>query len=167
MISEKIDIKNNNWILYNVSIFKENALDKKSDKMTLSTNFNINKINNLFSNLSSLTFWELNELKKDYQKLGYSYLEINTHKQKIYSYPLYLTLMCVLSSILMFNIGYNKPKVFNLIAGVLLSVIIYYVNFFFNFLGDSQKIPLIISIWLPLLILFLISAIGIVTINEK
>ena len=63
--------------------------------------------------------------------------------------------------------SFNKPKIFNLVFGILLSVLIYYINFFSNLLGENGKIPIILSIWLPLLILVLLSCIGLIRINEK
>ena len=75
--------------------------------------------------------------------------------------------MSVFSSIIMLNIKRNKPKIFNLILGILLSVMIYYINYFSNLLGESEKLPITISVYMPLIILVLFSGIGLVRINEK
>ena len=131
------------------------------------TNFNSDKIKNLFSNLSAQTFWELQDLKKNYKSIGYSTTEIDVHRQKIYSYPVYLMVMTMMSAIIMLNIKQNKPKIFHLIVGILLSVFIYYINFFANILGQNDRIPVTVSIWIPLIILTLLSSIGLVRINEK
>ena len=110
---------------------------------------------------------DLNKLKRDYQSLGYSTLEVDAHKLKIFTYPVYLMIMTVFASIIMLNIKRNKPKIFNLILGILLSVIIYYINYFSNLLGESERMPVNISVYMPLLILILISLVGLVRINEK
>ena len=44
---------------------------------------------------------------------------------------------------------------------------IYYINHFFGIIGRSETIPLMVSIWIPLLILLIISTVGLVRINEK
>ena len=67
----------------------------------------------------------------------------------------------------MFNTSYNKSKIANLVIGILLSVIIYYVNYFFNLMGINEKVPVILSVWFPFIILILLSGIGLVKINEK
>ena len=54
-----------------------------------------------------------------------------------------------------------------LIFGIFMSVIIYYVNYFSSLLGNNGILPIHISIWMPLLILFLICNIGLLKINEK
>ena len=131
------------------------------------TNFDKQKISTLFSNLSSLNILDLNQLKKDYKNLGYSNILVNAHQLKIYSYPIYLAIMVCLSSILMFNVRYNKSKIFNFIIGIFISVIIYYVNFFFKLLTESEKIPITVSVWAPQIILLLIACIGLVKVNEK
>jgi lipopolysaccharide export system permease protein len=67
----------------------------------------------------------------------------------------------------MFNIGYQKKSIFKITLGIFISVIIYYINYFFNILGTSEKIPLILSILLPLIILSIINITSIVKLNEK
>ncbi len=165
--AEKVDIENNNWIIYQPSVTKENETTQKKEKIIFETNFNKQKISNLFSNLSSLNILDLNELKKDYKTLGYSNILVNAHQLKLYSYPIYLAIMVCLASILMFNVKYNKSRIFNLILGIFISVIIYYVNFFFKLLTESEKIPIMVSVWAPQIILLLIALIGLVKVNEK
>ena len=61
----------------------------------------------------------------------------------------------------------DGSKILNITLGIFLSVVIYYVNYFSSLLGTNGKIPIILSIWLPLIILFIISSIGLVRLNEK
>ena len=109
----------------------------------------------------------LNKVKKDYDSMNYSTTEINSHIQKIFSYPIYLMIMTILSATIMMNIRYDKPKVFHLIFGILLSVVIYYIHYFLSVLGKSEKIPITVSIWMPIILLTIISSIGLIRINEK
>ena len=125
-------------------------------------NFSYEKISNLFSNLSSLNILALRKVKKDYDAMNYSTTEINSHIQKIFSYPIYLMIMTILSATIMMNIKYDKSKVFHLIFGILLSVIIYYIHYFLGVLGKSEKIPIAVSIWMPIILLTIISSIGLI-----
>ena len=135
--------------------------------MIIKTHFNQNKINNLFKNLSSLNIFELLQLEKDYKSLGYSTNEIKSQLHKLISFPIYLTLMSLLSSVIMFNIGRNKPIIFHIMLGILLSTLIYYFYYLFGLMGETGKIPLITSTWLPFLLLAIFISIGLVRINEK
>ena len=87
----------------------------------------------MFSDLSSLNIIQLNKLKKDYDNLGYSLTNINIHIQKLVAYPIYLTVMTIFASVVMLNIKRNKSKLFHIVLG-LLSVLIYYVNYFLVYL---------------------------------
>jgi lipopolysaccharide export system permease protein len=165
--ADEIDITNNIWHIDSAVFSKYDSLEKSVNNLKFLTNFNYEKINNLFSNLSSLNIIELNKIKKDYEAMNYSTTEINSHIQKIFSYPIYLMIMTILSATIMMNIKYDKPKVFHLISGILLSVIIYYIHYFLSVLGKSEKIPVVASIWMPIILLTIISFIGLIRINEK
>ena len=164
--SYKVDISKYEWKIYKPTILI-NGEENKEIELTLTSNFDLKKINSLFSNLSSLTLIDLFDLRKSYKNLNYSLIDIDSHLYKVASYPLYLTLITILSAIIMFNIGYQKNSFFKITFGILLSVIIYYVNYFLNVLGTNEKIPLILSIFMPLIILSIINFISIIKINEK
>ena len=164
--SEKVDITSKNWIIFNPTILNGSS-QSSIDKIMLQSNFDLQKINSLFSNLSSLSIIDLIKLRKSYMSLNYSVTDINSHLLKIISYPLYLTLITIFSAIIMFNIGYQKNTFFNIILGIFLSVIIYYINNFLNVLGTNERIPLTLSIFLPLVILLIINFISIIKLNEK
>ena len=165
--SEKINIDNKKWILDEPLITNNNISKKIEDKFEFETNFDKQKINNLFSNISTLNIMELFNLKKDYQKLGYSSDEITIHLLKLFSTPFFYGVLTILSSIIMFRFKKDKSLIFHILLGILMSVIIYYVNFMFSSLGNSGKIPVVTSIFLPILFISLISIIGLISINEK
>ena len=164
--SKNADIKTNDWKLSEVTYLKNNQVEKFENK-TIFSNFNYEKINNLFSNLSSLSILELIELRKNYKQINYSTAEIDKHLQKLISYPFYLFLMTVLSSIVMFNSKEFKSITFNVIVGLFFCVIIYYLNNLIQTLGSTEKIPLFISNWIIFVLLAIFNSILIININEK
>ena len=164
--SKKVDISSKNWKILNPTLFK-NGSQNIFEELIIESNFDLQKINNLFSNLSSLTMLDLITLRTSYISLNYSVTDINSHLLKIISYPIYLTLITIFSAIIMYNIGYQKNTFFKITLGIFLSVIIYYINNFLIILGTNEKIPLILSIFLPLIILSIINFISIIKLNEK
>ena len=164
--SEKVDITSKKWKIFNPIILKGNS-QSSLDELVLQSNFDLQKINGLFSNLSSLSIIDLITLRKSYISLNYSVTDINSHLLKIVSYPVYLTLITIFSGIIMFNIGYQKNTFFKITLGIFLSVIIYYINNFLSALGTNEKIPLTLSIFLPLIILLIMNFISIIKLNEK
>ena len=164
--SDKIDIKNNEWLIYDATIFKDNV-SQKSDLIKFKSNFNQKRIESLFSNLSSLSLLKLINLKKNYKSLNYSTIEVDMQIYKVATYPLLLVIMTILSSIIMLNTKKSSSKVIKIIIGLFFSVAIYYINNFFNVMGSTEKLPLMISIWTPIIFLSLINLIMLVNINEK
>ena len=167
IISKKVDISSSNWKVLNPRISSNNITKESDETYYISTHFDKKKISTLFRNLSSLNINQLQKLNKDYKSLGYSTAEIDSHINKLLSFPFYVSIMTVLSSIIMLNLKRNKSIIFHIILGILLSVTVYYLYFLFNLFGVNAKIPLLLSIWLPLLILTFFILIGLVRINEK
>ncbi len=164
--SEKINIKNYEWIIYDAKIFKGNFISNEK-KLILKSNFNYERIQGLFSNLSSLSIFELYELKKNYNLLGYSTIEVDIEIHKLFSFPFYFVLMTIFSSIIMFNSKNLKNTTFKISLGLFSSVFIYYINNFFYVLGNTEKIHFVAAVWFPLAILSLINVLMINNINEK
>ena len=164
--SDKINIQNREWIAYDVTIYENNIVTKKPILKIIS-NFDYEKIQSLFSNLSSLSLFELFNLKKNYKSLNYSTTEVDLQLLKVISYPIYLTLMTILSSVIMYATKRLKGSTFKISFGLFASVVIYYINNFFNVMGKTEKISLIPSIIVPLVILILINSIFLYRINEK
>ena len=165
--ADKINIESKIWKSENVLINDEKDSNKRINNYKLNTNLNFQDINSLFSNLTSLSIFELSNLKNKYDSINYSSIEVDSAIQKIFSFPFYLMLMTILSSTIMMNIRQNRTKIFHLIFGILISVIIYYLSFFFEELGKNEQVPVIVSIWVPLLMIGVVSMINLVRINEK
>jgi len=164
--SDKIDIKDNEWLIYNPTIFKNNT-SQKTDLIKFKSNFNQKRIESLFSNLSSLSLLKLIDLRKNYKLLNYSTVDVDIQIYKIATYPLFLVIMTILSSIIMLNTKKSGSKIIKIIIGLFFSVLIYYINNFFNVMGSTEKLPLMVSIWTPIIFLSLINLIMLVNINEK
>tara|TARA_Y100001958_G_C21225129_1_gene550544 strand:+ start:525 stop:1598 length:1074 start_codon:yes stop_codon:yes gene_type:complete len=164
--SDKIDISKNNWEILDAKVYRENNYEKLP-LLNLKTNFDVNRVQTLYSNLSSLSFLELIELRNNYIKLNYSTTDVDLFMLKLISYPLYLFLIALFSSLIMFNIKQIKGSTFKILVGLFFSVIIYYLNNFSYVLGSIEKISLILSIFLPLLILATINSLMLYRINEK
>ena len=167
IISNRIDISEKNWVIYNVILTDLNNFSKKFDTIYMKSNFDIERINNLFSDLTALTYFELNKLENDYNNIGYSTDEIRVKKHSLYSAPIFFLTMSIIGMIIMINYKFKKILLLNIFIGVLCSVLIYYLFNFFNILGINNKIPLIFSVWFPVLFLTSLSIIGIITFNEK
>ena len=165
--SNQINIYKKDWIVRDPTITKDNISKKKETDLVIKTNFNSEKIKSLFSNISTLNLLELFDLKNDYEKLGYSSDEIVIHLLQLVTTPIFYGVLTILSSIIMFNFRKDRSLIFHIILGIFMSVLIYYMNFMFSSLGNTGKIPIIVSIFLPILFISIIATIGLIRVNEK
>ena len=166
IVGKKIDISNKEWKIFNAEIYENNE-KINYDNLKITTNFDYQIIQNLFSNLSSLSLIELIELRKNYKSLNYSLIEIDIQLLKLATFPIYLVLMTIFSSIIMLGTKEFKSSILKISLGLFFSVIIYYLFNFFNVLGKTEKINLISSIIIPLVLLFLTNSIMMRKLNEK
>ena len=167
IFAKNVDISNDTWIIENPIIFRNNRQTNLEKNILLNTHFNIKKINSAFRNLNSFNLFQLIDIKNENMSLGYSSQDIDLHFLKIISLPIYFTILVIISSLIMLNIKKNKPYIFHVLLGISLSVIIYYINNIFNVFGLTNKIPIYLSIFFPMIFLGIISIVGLIRINEK
>ena len=166
IVSPKIDISDKNWIIYEAKVFDRNT-KQKFEIVEMTTNFDYLVIQNLFSNLSSLSILELLELRKNYKSLNYSLIEIDIQLLKLISFPIYLMLMTIFSSVIMMSTKELRSSIIKISIGLFFSVIIYYLFNFFNVLGKTEKINIFISVLLPIILLTVVNSLMIRRFNEK
>ena len=165
--AKKANIISKNWYLENVSLIDKNGNKENYKSLVYNSSFNGEIISNLFSNLNALNIYELHTLSNSYSKIGYSNTEIKIHLNKIYSMPFFYILMTILGFIIINKLKNFQSRFFLIIFGIFVSVVVYYLNYFSGVLGNSGVLPIYLSVWAPLLILFLVCNIGILKVNEN
>ena len=164
--SNKIDISKKKWVLENAEIYIENNRIVENN-LILQTNYNYQIIQNLFSNMTSLSVFELIELRNNYKRLSYSLTEVDLQLIKLISFPIFFILMVIFSGIIMMNTKNLRSKNLKITIGLFFSVIIYYINNFFYVLGNTEKINILSAVTLPLLFFALINLILLRNVNDK
>ena len=166
--AESALIINNPWQMKNVYVYdiKNNTTTFLENYLFQSTN-SLVKINSLYRNLNTVSFLDL---VFDYEKLnkkGYSKKLLNEKFNKFSSLPFFLFLMVVLAAL--FTIGSLKSKqnFYYVLISILTCVSIYYFKDLSIALGQTEKISLVLSIWMPIIVISLFCLIGVMKINEK
>ena len=167
IIAKKADISKKKWSLEDVKIINSFDGKKKMQVFSYKSSFDGELISNLFSNLNSLNVYQLNLLLSNYSKIGYSTTDVKVHLNKIYSAPVLYLLMTILGFLIMMKFTFLKTKFFTIITGIFVSVFVYYINYFSSLFGTNETIPIVLSIWLPHLILSLLCLIGVIKVNEN
>ena len=110
------------------------------------------------------------DLAVNYNKLldnGYSEPFLNQSLHSMLSMPFFLFLMTGLASILSMNTLKRSDNLKYIIIGLLITVIIFYFKDLSLALGQTNRIPLILSVWAPVIALSFFTLIGVLQINEK
>ena len=133
----------------------------------ISTNYNYNKLINLFNNSDTFSFIEILLDFKSMLNKGYNEEFLKQSFHSMLALPFYLFLMTAIAAILALHTMKNSQNFNFMIIGLILCVIIYYFKDLSLALGKTDRIPLILSIWSPIIALSFFGLIGVIQINEK
>ena len=170
IISKKVNIESNNWVLNDVQIFepKNGVFEmKKLNQYEINSNYNHEKITSLFKNFDTMSFLDLIVDYKELLNNGYNKRFLNQSLHSMLSLPFFLFLMTGLASILTMNTLKRSENLKFIVLGLVVSVMVYYFKDLSLALGQTDRIPLILAIWAPVLALSFFTFIGVLQINEK
>ena len=170
IFSKSADISENLWKLNEVIIStpKEGLIETEiQSSYQIVSIYDYEKINSLFKNFDTMSFLEL---VLNYEKLldsGYNKRFLNQSLHSMLSLPFFLFLMTAIASILTMNTLKKSDNLKFITIGLIVSVVIYYFKDLSLALGITDRVPLILAIWSPVLALSLFTFIGVLQINEK
>ena len=166
--SDSALITDNPWEMENVYIYdiaKNNTIFLKNYEFQ--TDEILEKINSLYRNLNTISFLDIILNYAELNKKGYSKKILNEKINKFISLPVFLFLMVVLAAIFTIGSLRNKQNFYYVLISILTCVAIYYFKDLSIALGQTEKISLILSVWMPVIIIGLFCSIGVIQINEK
>ncbi len=170
IISKEANIENNNWILKDVKIFKPKdgiIIKEEFDSYNINSIYNYTKINSLFRNFDTMSFLDLTINYKQLMEKGYNEKFLNQNLHSMLSLPFFLLLMTGIAAILTLNTLKKSDSLKFILMGLIVSVVVFYFKDLSLALGQTDRIPLILAIWAPILALSLFTFIGVLQINEK
>ena len=162
-------ISENPWILQNGRKLNFDEEKKIEEFLTFEfeSTFNVEKLNSIYSNLDTVSFLNLLANMDYLISKGYNPMLLTEKKHFYLSLPFFLILMVCLASMFTLNSNKRKQNTYYILLSILLCVIIFYFKNFSAALGTTQKIPIILSVWSPVIILSLFCSIGVMQINDK
>ena len=167
--AEKARIINNPWLLENVVIY--NFINEQKITKEASYEFNsantLGNITSLYKNLDTLSFISLITEYNILNKKGYSKKLLNEKINRFISMPVFLFIMVLLASIFTVGSTKNKQNFYFVLVSILTCVVIFYFKDLSIALGQTEKISLTLSVWMPVVAVSLFCSIGIIQINEK
>ena len=170
IIAKEANIENNIWYLNDVLIFSDLddvAKTVELESYEIKSIYNYEKITNLFKNFDTMSFLDLILRRDKLVNNGYNSIFLDQSLHLMLSLPFFLMLMTAIASILTLNTLKKSDNLKFIIIGLVVIVLVFYFKDLSIALGQTDRIPLILSIWAPIIALSLFTFIGILQINEK
>jgi len=167
--AESANINSFKWNLKNVRIIDNNGkiISKNLKKFQYISAYDLKKIKSLYSNLDTISFWNIEDQIRLLEERGYSTREMKTKLHRSFAFPFFLLSMLLLSGVFTLGTNIKENNSTYIFAAIVSSVIIYFFNDLSSVLGKTEKLPVTISVWMPIVIIFIFSAVGVIHANRK
>jgi lipopolysaccharide export system permease protein len=163
-------IKDKNWQLNKVHIISSNKKNNKENYLNnynYISNVNISELKNVYKNTDTTSLLDINKEISILEDKGYSTIDLRIRYQKLISFPIYLLAMSILSGLMIINLGKTSNYLKYGSYGVVISIIIYFLNDLSITIAKSGIISVDFSVWIPIFLIILINLVGITQVNAK
>jgi lipopolysaccharide export system permease protein len=163
-------IKDKNWQLNKVYIISANKKNNKENYLNnynYTSNVNISELKNVYKNTDTTSLLDINKEMMILEDKGYSTIDLRIRYQKLISFPIYLLAMSILSGLMIINLGKTSNYLKYGSYGVIISVMIYFLNDLSITIAKSGIISVDFSVWIPIFLIILINLVGITQVNAK
>ena len=92
---------------------------------------------------------------------------METRLHKSLAFPFFLLAMVILSGVFTLGLPYKENNILYVFITIITCVFIYFFNDFSAALGTTEKLSVEIAVWMPILIIFIFGAVGVIYANQK
>jgi len=163
-------INEKNWELnkvYIISVNKKNNKENYLNTYNYKSNINIYELKNVYKNTETTSLFNISKEMSVLEDKGYSITDLRIRYQKLISFPIYLLAMSMLSGLMIINLGKTSNYLKYGIYGVIISIIIYFLNDLSITIAKADIISVDFSVWIPIFLIILINLVGITQVNAK
>ena len=167
--ADSANITSLKWVLKNIKVINSDGivLTEPIENPYYFSMYDIKKIKSLYSNLDTISFWDLEHEIDLLKQRGYSTREMQVKLHKSLAFPFFLLSMVLLSAVFTVGVRYKDNDWTYVFLAVISSVLIFFFNDFSAALGRTDKLPIELSVWMPIAIIFIFSFVGIIHANQK
>ena len=167
--AKSANISSTTWSLKNVRIVDDNGkiLSDNMDLLSYFSLYDLKKIKSLYTNLDTVSFWNIENEIKLLEERGYSTKQMETKLHRSLAFPFFLLAMVLLSGVFTLGIRFKESNFTYAFIAIITCVLIYYFNDFSAALGRTEKLAVEVAVWMPIIIIFIFSAVGIIYANQK
>ena len=167
--AKSADISSLNWKLYDAKVIDKDGkiVSENIDNLSYQSMYDIKKIKSLYSNLDTISFWNLEKEIELLEERGYSTGEMRSKFQRSLAFPFFLLSMILLSGVFTLGMRLKENNWTYIFTAIITSVLIFYFNDFSAALGKTGKLPIEVAVWMPITIIFIFGAVGLIHANQK
>ena len=167
--ADSANITSLRWVLKNIKVINSDGITSTDpiENPYYFSMYDIKKIKSLYSNLDTISFWDLEHEIDLLKQRGYSTREMQVKLHKSLAFPFFLLSMVLLSSVFTISARFKDNNWTYVFLAVILSVLIFFLNDFSAALGRTDKLPIKLSVWMPIAIIFVFSSVGLIHANQK
>ena len=167
---ERIDAKstiinNYKWKLQQAKKISEDS-EKNLKIFFHESNINLEQLKKIFTNSSIFSIWSVNEQLKNIRERGYYGQELIISYNKLLSLPFLLFSMICISSLFTLNIRARLNNFIYIFFGIITGITIHFLSDLSIAMGKSGQLPLVFSIWVPIIIIMIFSIYSLIINNE-
>ena len=167
--ADSANITSLKWVLKNITVINSDGtmLTEPIKNPFYFSMYDIKKIKSLYSNLDTISFWDLEHEINLLKQRGYSTREMQIKLHRSFAFPFFLLSMVLLSSVFTVGVRFKDNDWTYVFLAIISSVLIFFFNDFSAALGKTDKLPIELSVWMPIAIIFIFSFVGIIHANQK
>jgi len=167
--SDYAEISTQNWKLKNVNIFDENGrfLSQNLPEITYNSIYDLKKIKSLYSNIDTVSFWEIGSEIKLLEERGYSTKQMETKFHRSLAFPFFLLSMVFLSGVFTLGMNLRENNIVYIFITIITCILVYFFNDFSAALGETEKLSVETAVWMPIIIIFVFGTAGMIYANQK
>ena len=167
--AESADISSLEWKLKNAQVIDANGklIINNIDYLNYKSMYDIKKIKSFYSNLNTISFWNLNDEIQLLNERGYSTSEMRSKLQRTFAFPFFLLSMVMLSGVFTLGMNFKDSNWTYAFIAIFTSVLVFYFNDFSAALGKTNRLPIEVSVWMPIIIIFIFGSVGVIHANQK
>tara|TARA_B100001123_G_C15332802_1_gene1031800 strand:- start:2591 stop:3586 length:996 start_codon:yes stop_codon:yes gene_type:complete len=163
------DISKLKWFLTNIRVIDSEGivLMENIEDPSYFSMYDIKKIKSLYANLDTISFWDLDNEIRLLKQRGYSTNEMQVKLHRSLAFPFFLLSMLLLSSVFTLGARSSDNNWTYVFITIFSSVVIFFFNDFSSALGKTEQLPIEVSVWMPIAIIFIFSFVGIMHANQR
>ena len=167
--AKSANISSTTWSLKSVKIIDDNGkiLSVNMDPLSYFSIYDLKKIKSLYSNLDTVSFWNIENEIELLEERGYSTKQMETKLHRSLAFPFFLLAMVLLSGVFTLGMKFKESNFTYAFIAIITCVLIYYFNDFSAALGRTEKLAVEVAVWMPIIIIFIFSAVGVIYANQK